>query len=48
MYPVPLRLIIYFFVKTICQSYDTNLKVNPPLRTKKDRDALRKGIKKVQ
>jgi dihydroorotase len=26
-------------------SYDTNLKVNPPLRTKQDRDALIKGIK---
>ncbi|HEY8660776.1 MAG TPA: dihydroorotase [Hanamia sp.] len=26
-------------------NYDTNLKVNPPLRTKKDRDALREGIK---
>ena len=26
-------------------NYDTNLKVNPPLRAKKDRDALREGIK---
>ncbi|MGF7231788.1 dihydroorotase [Arachidicoccus sp.] len=26
------------------QSYDTNLKLNPPLRTKSDREALRKGI----
>ena len=26
-------------------NYDTNLKVNPPLRTKADRDALREGIK---
>jgi dihydroorotase len=25
-------------------NYDTNLKVNPPLRTKKDRDALRKAL----
>jgi dihydroorotase len=34
-----------FFCEDDLQSYDTNLKVNPPLRTKKDRDALRKGIK---
>jgi len=26
-------------------SYDTNLKVNPPLRTIEDREALREGIK---
>src|SRR5918999_6548082 len=26
------------------QSYDTNLKVNPPLRSAEDRDALRKGL----
>lgn len=26
------------------QSYDTNLKLNPPLRTKADRAALRKGV----
>ena len=26
-------------------NYDTNLKVNPPLRTKADRDSLREGIK---
>jgi dihydroorotase len=25
-------------------TYDTNLKVNPPLRTKEDRDALRQGL----
>ncbi|HET7118447.1 MAG TPA: dihydroorotase [Hanamia sp.] len=34
-----------FFCDEDLQDYDTNLKVNPPLRTKKDRDALRKGIK---
>ena len=34
-----------FFCEDDLQAYDTNLKVNPPLRTKKDRDALRKGIK---
>lgn len=34
-----------FFCEDDLFSYDTNLKVNPPLRTKKDRDALRKGIK---
>ncbi len=34
-----------FFCDEDLVSYDTNLKVNPPLRTKKDRDALRKGIK---
>ena len=34
-----------FFCEDDLLSYDTNLKVNPPLRTKKDRDALRKGIK---
>ncbi|MEP6927903.1 MAG: dihydroorotase, partial [Ginsengibacter sp.] len=34
-----------FFCEDDLMSYDTNLKVNPPLRTKKDRDALRKGIK---
>ncbi len=28
----------------ICKSYDTNLKVNPPLRTKEDRAALQKAI----
>jgi dihydroorotase len=26
------------------QSYDTNLKVNPPLRSAEDRDALRRGL----
>ena len=34
-----------FFCDDDLASYDTNLKVNPPLRTKKDRDALRNGIK---
>jgi dihydroorotase len=33
-----------FFCEDDLLTYDTNLKVNPPLRTKKDRDALRKGI----
>ncbi|UAY55027.1 dihydroorotase [Arachidicoccus terrestris] len=27
------------------KDYDTNLKLNPPLRTKADRDALREGVK---
>lgn len=34
-----------FFCDEDLKDYDTNLKVNPPLRTKKDRDALRDGIK---
>jgi len=34
-----------FFCDEDLSDYDTNLKVNPPLRTKKDRDALREGIK---
>jgi len=34
-----------FFCEDDLVTYDTNLKVNPPLRTKKDRDALRDGIK---
>ncbi len=34
-----------FFCDEDIRDYNTNLKVNPPLRTKKDRDALRKGIK---
>jgi len=34
-----------FFCDEDLQDYDTNLKVNPPLRTKNDRDALRKGVK---
>jgi dihydroorotase len=34
-----------FFCENDLLSYDTNLKVNPPIRTKKDRDALRNGIK---
>ena len=29
----------------IIKSFDTNAKVNPPLRTKKDLDALKKGLK---
>ncbi len=29
----------------LIKSYDTNLKVNPPLRTKKDVDAIKKGLK---
>lgn len=34
-----------FFCDEDLNDYDTNLKVNPPLRTKNDRDALREGIK---
>ena len=34
-----------FFSDDDLVEYDTNLKVNPPLRTKEDRDALREGIK---
>ncbi|MGN6194428.1 MAG: dihydroorotase [Ginsengibacter sp.] len=34
-----------FFCDEDLMNYDTNLKVNPPLRTKKDRDALREGLK---
>jgi len=34
-----------FFCDEDLADYDTNLKVNPPLRTKKDRDSLREGIK---
>jgi dihydroorotase len=34
-----------FFSDEDLIDYDTNLKVNPPLRTKKDRDALREGLK---
>src|SRR6185312_13164190 len=34
-----------FFCDEDLADYDTNLKVNPPIRTKKDRDALRAGIK---
>lgn len=33
-----------FFCDEDLQSYDTNLKVNPPLRTKEDRAALQKAI----
>jgi dihydroorotase len=34
-----------FFCEDDLKEYDTLLKVNPPLRTKKDREALRKGVK---
>ena len=34
-----------FFSEDDLMSYDTNLKVNPPLRTIEDREALREGIK---
>jgi len=34
-----------FFSEDDLENYDTNLKVNPPLRTKADREALREGIK---
>jgi dihydroorotase len=34
-----------FFSDEDLEDYDTNLKVNPPLRSKVDRDALREGIK---
>jgi dihydroorotase len=34
-----------FFCDEDLSEYDTNLKVNPPIRTRKDRDALRKGVK---
>ena len=34
-----------FFCDEDLQDYNTNLKVNPPIRTKKDREALREGIK---
>jgi dihydroorotase len=33
-----------FFTDADLNSYDTNLKVNPPLRTQRDRDALRQGL----
>lgn len=33
-----------FFSDEDLQEYDSNLKVNPPLRTKEDRDVLRKAI----
>lgn len=33
-----------FFCDEDLQSYDTNLKVNPPLRTKEDRAALQKAV----
>lgn len=33
-----------FFCEEDLKDYDTNLKVNPPLRTKEDRAALREGI----
>lgn len=34
-----------FFCDEDLLTYDTNLKVNPPLRTTEDRDALKEGIK---
>ncbi|MGN6533436.1 MAG: dihydroorotase [Ginsengibacter sp.] len=34
-----------FFCDEDLSDYDTNLKLNPPLRTKEDRDALHEGIK---
>ena len=34
-----------YFSEEDLSEYDTNLKVNPPIRTKKDRDALREGVK---
>lgn len=33
-----------FFCDEDLQGYDTNLKVNPPIRKKEDRDALRKAV----
>jgi len=33
-----------FFSDEDLKEYDTNLKVNPPLRTKEDRDALKKAV----
>lgn len=33
-----------FFCDEDLKDYDSNLKVNPPLRTKEDRDALRKAV----
>jgi dihydroorotase len=33
-----------FFCDEDLEDYDTNLKVNPPLRTKEDRDVLRKAV----
>src|SRR6185437_5614857 len=35
-----------FFCEEDLAEYDTNLKVNPPLRTKDDRKALRDAVKK--
>lgn len=34
-----------FYCDEDLRSYDTNLKVNPPLRTPEDREALRQGVK---
>lgn len=34
-----------FFCDEDIKDYETNLKVNPPLRTKQDREALREGVK---
>jgi dihydroorotase len=33
-----------YFQEEDLHNYDTNLKVNPPIRNRSDRDALRKGI----
>jgi dihydroorotase len=33
-----------FFSDEALETYDTNLKVNPPLRNRKDRDALKKAV----
>jgi dihydroorotase len=33
-----------YFCEEDLQNYDTNLKVNPPLRSKEDRQALREGV----
>ena len=32
------------FTDALCMSYETNTKVNPPLRTEEDREALRQGL----
>ncbi|MBT8281300.1 MAG: dihydroorotase [Muriicola sp.] len=34
-----------FFTDDVLEEYDTNYKVMPPLRTSKDREALRKGLR---
>jgi dihydroorotase len=33
-----------YFDETVLSTYDTNFKVNPPLRTKEDIEALKKGL----